>query len=66
MFRKIKQARISKGISQEKLAELSGISRATIVGLENGRITNSKTDTLRSIAKALDMTMDELFFGEGD
>ena len=66
MFQKIRAARVAKGMSQEKLAEISGISRSTIIGLENGKITNTKTDTLRSIAKALGLTIDEIFFGEGD
>ena len=64
VFRKIKDVRISKGMTQEELSKRSGVSRVTIIGLENGKIRNSKTDTLRQIAEALDMTMDALFFDE--
>lgn len=65
MFRKIKDARIAKGMSQVELARASGVSRATIIGLESGEITNSKLDTLRKLADALGLTMDALFFDEG-
>lgn len=66
MFRKIKDARRAKGLTQKELAERSGVSRVTINALETGKLTNTKTDTLRSIAKALGLTLDEIFFGEGD
>ena len=36
----IKELRKQKGLSQEKLAEQSGISRATLSKLENGYISN--------------------------
>lgn len=65
MFRRIKCARIEKGMTQEKLSELSGVSRATIIGLESGKTTNVKMDTLRKIANALGFTMDALFFDDG-
>ena len=65
LFRKIKDARLYKGMTQEELSRRSGVSRATIISLENGKSINVKTETLRKIASALDMTMDVLFFGEG-
>ena len=64
VFRKIKEARLAKGMTQEELSQRSGVSRQTIIGLESGKIRNSKTDTLWQIAHALDMTMDALFFDE--
>ena len=64
MFRNIKDVRISKGMTQEELAEKSGVSRSTIHGLEVGKITNTKTDTLRQLADALGVTMDVLFMGD--
>ena len=65
LFRKIKDARQAKGMTQEELSIASGVSRATIIGLENGKITNTKTETLRKLASALNITMDVLFFDEG-
>ena len=64
MFRKIKDIRISKDMTQEELAEKSGVSRSTIHGLEVGKITNTQTDTLRMIADALEVHMDVLFLDE--
>ena len=64
MFQKIKDIRISKEMTQEELAEKSGISRTTIHGLETGKITNTNTDTLLKIAAALGITIDGLFFDQ--
>lgn len=64
MFQKIKDIRISKDMTQEELAEKSGISRTTIHGLETGKITNTNTDTLLKIAAALGITIDGLFFDQ--
>ena len=65
VFRKIKKVRIENGMSPEELSKISGVSRATIIGLENGKITNTKTETLRKIADGLGVTVDVLFFDEG-
>lgn len=61
---RIKQFRIERNISQEELAALSGVSRATISGLESGAITTTTTSTLSRIAKALDKNVSDLFFEE--
>lgn len=62
MFEKIHDIRICKNITQEELAEKSGVSRTTIHGLETGKVKNTKTDTLGKIAVALGVSMDDLFF----
>ncbi|MBD9219791.1 MAG: XRE family transcriptional regulator [Clostridiales bacterium] len=59
---RITEIRKEKGISQEELSILSGVSRATISGLESGRITVTTTDTLQKISKALGETVSEIFF----
>ena len=64
VFRKIRYARLAKDMTQEELAKRSGVSRATIIGLESGKITNAKTETLRKIASALGVTVDSLFFDD--
>ena len=67
---KIKEMREKKEMSQEKLSELSGISRSIISGLESGRVTVrdpfagnrvTTTLTLKKIAKALGVTVGEIF-----
>ena len=65
MFQKIREIRIENGMTQVELAEASGVSRATIIGLESGKITNVYTDTLRHIADALGVTIDRIFFDQG-
>lgn len=62
MFEKIRETRIAKGMSQKELSRLSGVSRATIIGLERGDVSNTKMDTLRKIADSLGLTLDEIFF----
>jgi len=54
---KIKAIRERKKITQEELAERSGISRQTISGIESGKITSVTTGTLESIAKALSVSV---------
>lgn len=53
MESRIKKAREQKGISQEKLSEKSGISRATISYLENNPNAVTTTETLKRLASAL-------------
>lgn len=59
---KIKDFREAKGMTQEELARKSGVSRGTISALENGTERTTTTKTLFRIAKALDTTVDCLFF----
>lgn len=59
---KIKEMREKKEMSQEKLSELSGVSRSIISGLESGRVTVTTTTTLLKIAKTLGVTVDEIFY----
>ena len=60
---KIKEARRRKGISQQKLAELSGISLSLIVALENGEAVTVTNKSLLKIANALGLTVGDIFFG---
>jgi len=56
----IKKYRKKKGISQDKLSKLAGITYNTIIKIESGATPNPRVDTLRLIAKALDVTVDNL------
>ena len=61
---KLREVREAKGMSQEELEKVSGISRQTISSIENGRSTSVMSGTLISLARALGTTVDEIFFGE--
>ena len=49
----IREKRLKLGMTQEELAEKSGVSRATIVGLERGQTEITTTKTLEKLAKVL-------------
>ena len=61
---KIEVFRKAKGMTQEELSAASGVSRAIIASLESGARTNTTTKTLVSLAKALDTTVDNIFFDD--
>lgn len=58
---KIREARKASGFTQEGLAKRAKVSRATIIGLENGSITVTTTETLTKIAGALNKKVSEIF-----
>ncbi len=60
----IKKYRKKKGISQDKLSKLSGVTYNTIIKIESGATLNPRVDTLRLIAKGLDVTVDSLLNGK--
>lgn len=62
MSNKIKYYRELKNLSQEELAKTSNVSRTTISGLENGIIKVTTNTTMDKIAKALEVSVIELFF----
>ena len=57
----IKKYRQEMKLSQEELATKSGVSRATISGLESGNITVTTTEALIKIANALDKKVSDIF-----
>ncbi|WP_293760639.1 XRE family transcriptional regulator [uncultured Aquitalea sp.] len=54
----IRQARVAKGWSQEKLAELAGVSRRMLVNIEAGE-NNASIATVDKLAGALGLTFAE-------
>ena len=58
---KIREARKASGFTQEELPKRAKVSRATIIGLENGSITVTTTETLTKIAGALNKKVSEIF-----
>jgi len=57
MLQNLKRIRIEKGLSQEKLALKSNISRATISKIESGEEAEVKVGTLKALAQALDCSV---------
>ena len=57
---KIQELRESKGISQYRLAELTGINRSTINRYENGSIQKISFDNLLKIGEALEIDIKEI------
>lgn len=62
---RLREVRESKGITQEELEKASGISRQTISSIENKKTTRVMSSTLIALAKALDASVDEIFFADG-
>lgn len=56
----IKKIRKKKGISQDKLSKLAEVAYNTIIKIESGAIQNPTIETVQKIAKALDISLDEL------
>ena len=62
---KIKELLEAMKMTQEELAEKSGVSRGTISALENGIDRTTTSKTLVKLAQALDTTVDRIFFTKG-
>ncbi len=56
----IKKIRTEKGYSLEKIARLADLSLNTIVKVESGVNQNPTFDTLQKIAKALDVSVEDI------
>lgn len=63
MKNRIEEIRTAKGIKQEELGKILGVSRQTISSLENGRY-NPSIMLAYKIAKLFDMTIEEVFIFE--
>ena len=61
---RLKEIREEKGITQEELEKKSGVSRQTISAIENNDAYQAKVGTLMALAKAMDTTVDNLFFSK--
>lgn len=57
---KIKEARENKGMSQYRLAEITGINRSTIKRYEDNHIKKISLDNLIKICKALEIDVKEI------
>ena len=59
---KLREMRKEENLTQEELAEKSGVSRVTISQIESGQTNCVKTDTLVKLADALNKKVGDLFF----
>jgi len=60
LSKNLKKLREQKGLSQDRLAKLADIANNTIIKIEQGENQNPTLDTLKKIAKAFDVSVDEL------
>ena len=58
---KLKEKRENLGMTQDELAEKSGVARSTIARIEGNETVAITTITLRKLAEALGCTISEIF-----
>ncbi|MBP5993675.1 MAG: helix-turn-helix transcriptional regulator [Candidatus Moranbacteria bacterium] len=56
----IKKLREAKGLSQEKLARLADVANNTLIKMESGENQNPTLVTLKKVAKAFGVSVDDL------
>lgn len=61
--KRLKQARIDKGLSQETLAEIAGLHRTYIGSVERGE-RNISIDNMERLANALELSLSDLLGNE--
>jgi putative transcriptional regulator len=64
MKNKVEYWRTRRGMSVSELARRSGISRQTVIRLERDRGANTNMNTIVSMARALEVPVDDLFFAD--
>ena len=60
LARNLKKLREKKGLSQHRLAKLADVANNTIIKIEQGENINPTLATLKKIAEALGVSLDEL------
>jgi transcriptional regulator with XRE-family HTH domain len=60
LAKNITKLRRAKGLSQEKLARIADVANNTLIKMESGENQNPTLDTLKKVAKALEVSVDEL------
>jgi len=63
LAKNIKRLREAKGLSQEKLARLADVANNTLIKMESGENENPTLVTLKKVAKALEVSVDDLING---
>ena len=60
LAKNVKRLREAKGLSQERLARLADVANNTLIKMETGENKNPTLETLKKVAKALDVSVDDL------
>jgi len=60
LSKNMERLRKQKGLSQEKLARLADVANNTIIKMESGENKNPTLETLRKLAEAFGVSVDEL------
>jgi len=60
LAKNVKKLREAKGLSQEKLARLADVANNTLIKMETGENKNPTLETLKKVAKALEVSVDDL------
>jgi len=60
LSKNVKRLREAKGLSQEKLARLADVANNTLIKMETGENKNPTLETLKKVAKALEVSLDEM------
>jgi len=60
LSKNLKKLREQKGLSQDRLAKLADVANNTIIKIEQGENINPTLETLKKVAKALEISVDEL------
>lgn len=58
--KRVKELRLQKGISQEKLANIAGVDRTYMTQVENGK-RNLTIEKIRQICKGLNISLSDFF-----
>lgn len=59
-LKNLAEHRLKRNLTQRELAKKSGVSYNTIIKIERGGITNPKIETVVKLAKALNISIDNL------
>ena len=60
LSKNLRKLREQKGLSQDRLAKLADVANNTIIKIEQGENVNPTLDTLKKLAKALDIGIEKL------
>jgi len=60
LSKNLKKLREQKELSQDRLAKLADVANNTIIKIEQGKNMNPTLETLKKVAKALEVSIDDL------
>jgi len=60
LAKNLRTLREQKGLSQDRLAKLANVANNTIIKIEQGENRNPTLETLKKIANALEVSIEEL------